>query len=369
MRRGLFALLAFLICSCNGYSLSNKKIINLLQREPDEVIDVLFCDKPWETKFDYATILKTDTCYVMYYRARNSKDYPQLNYCRAVSKDGIHWEKPNIGITNFEGSTENNIVTGMVDGVCVEYVDGVYWLLSDRTYSDKKQKRGLVLYKSDDGIHFDRYEKFNVPYFCDSQNGLMWDSTSKTFKLYLRSWYKPKNPNIDYHHTHGYYRSVSLLETPTLDFSLPTSTKAIYLSGKTEPPSLTKELPVVFDNKSDSEDFDIYGAYVHKYRKGLYIAYPIHYYHTDDKSRGGKHDNDGPATIGFWISKDGRVFDELKRDYITDEKNWIEFCIGHIETDDMFIHYYINFNGTHANHSGNNTIRARIHYKKAKKRK
>lgn len=122
----------------------------------------------------------------------------------------------------------------------------------------------------------------------------MWDSTSKSFKLYLRSWYKSQNPDIDYH----------------------------------------------------------------------YIAYPINYYHTDDLKRGGKYDNDGYATIGFGVSKDGRQFEEIKRNYMTDGNNWMEFCIGHIETDDAFIHYYISFDGTHANQAEKNIIKARIHYKK-----
>lgn len=162
MRKMLFSLLILVLFSSNGYCLSNKTIIELLQREPDEVIDVMKCDKPWELKFDYATILKTDTCYVMYYRARNSKQYPRLNYCRAISKDGIHWEKPNLYQIKFDGSTENNIVSGAIDGVCVEYVNGIYWLLSDRTYIDGVQKRGLVLYRSSDGIHFERYNRFEV---------------------------------------------------------------------------------------------------------------------------------------------------------------------------------------------------------------
>ena len=126
-------------------------------------------------------------------------------------------------------------------------------------------------------------------------------------------------------------------------------------------------MPVVIENRSKTEDFDIYGAYVNKYREDLYIAYPINYYHTDDMKRGGSLDNDGYATIGFWVSNDGRKFDEVKRDYITDGYNWLEFCIGHIETEDMFIHYYITFNGTHGKQTGNNTIRARIHYKNRKR--
>ncbi len=104
-----------------------------------------------------------------------------------------------------------------------------------------------------------------------------------------------------------------------------------------------------------------------QYRDSLYIAYPINYYHTPSKKNGGKYDNDGYGTIGMWVSKDGREFEEIKRDYITNGDKWIESCIGHIETDSTFIHYYIPFNNTHAERCVKNTIRARIHYKSKKK--
>ncbi len=367
MRKSFFSLLVLLLFINEGYSISNRGIVRLLRREPDAVVDVLKCDRPWELKFDYATVLKTGSCYVMYYRARNRGKYPQLTYCRAVSKDGIHWEKPNLNQVEYDGSKANNIISDKVDGVSVEYVNGVYWLLSDRTYVENTQKRGLVMYRSEDGVHFERYECFKVPYFCDSQNCILWDSTSKTFKIYLRSWYKSENPRIKYHH-HNFYRGVSLLEIPSLEYSLPLSERPLYLTGKSEPPSVNKELPMVIQNRSKSEDFDIYCGYVNKYRDNLYIAYPINYYHYNNKKHGGERDNDGYATIGFWTSKDGREFKEVKRDYMTDGYNWMEFCIGHIETDDAFIHYYITFNGTHAKQAGKNTIKARIHYKNRKKR-
>lgn len=357
MHSFLWLLMWPLLCCFGNQSLSNKQIVKLLQREPDEVIDVLTCDKAWESKFDYATILKIDSCYVMYYRTRTKM------YCRAVSKDGIHWDKPNIDKIEYKGSMANNIVLNNVDGVCVEYVDGVYWMIVDRQYVDNTQKRGVVLYSSKDGIYFEKYERFNMPFFCDSQNEIMWDSTSKTFKFYLRSWYKSEKTNIDYHHTHQLYRSVSLFETATLDTSIMPSLNPLLLAGKSEPPSLSNELPVIIDNFSEDEDFDIYCSYVHKYRDNLYIAYPINYYHTDDLKRGGENKNDGYATIGFWTSKDGRKFKEVKRDYMVDGENWMEFCIGHVETDNAFIHYYISFNGTHSKQTGKNTIKARIHYK------
>jgi len=356
-----------ILCICNGHGMSNKKIIDLLLSEPDKELDVLSCEKDWEWQFDYATILEIDDKYVMYYRAVNFKRFPYQTYCRVTSLDGIHWERENVCKFNYEGSTDNNIITDRIDGVSVAYVDGIYWLIADRRWDENnKLVRGMLMFKSTDGVNFEQYDNFKVPYYCDSQNEILWDKTSKTFKIYLRSWYKCQNPMIDYHHTHKCYRSVSLLEIPNLDYTMPLNPSAFYLTGKTEPPSICEELSVVLQNMSLSEDFDIYCAYVNKYRKSLYIAYPINYYHTDDKSRGGKLDNDGYGTIGFWTSKDGRVFKEVKRDYITNGNKWIESCVGHVETKDMFIHYYIPFNNTHEERALKNTIRARIHYKNKK---
>ena len=32
--------------------------------------------------------------------------------CYAVSNDGIHWTRPNLGLFEYEGSKDNNIVLG-----------------------------------------------------------------------------------------------------------------------------------------------------------------------------------------------------------------------------------------------------------------
>ncbi len=341
----------------------NEEIIGLLLKEPDYELDVLTCEKDWEEQFDYATVLKVGDIYLMYYRVISFTAVPHQLYCCAISIDGIHWGRPYTGVFNYGGSYENNIITDRVDGVSVEYVDGFFYMLADRVYDEKnKVHHGLSLFKSKDGIRFERYNDFDVPFFCDSQNEIMWDSTSKTFKLYLRSWYDSNNPKIEYNH-YKQYRSVSLLEIPTLNYSLKPKKDARYFTDK-EVPSINKELPVVFENRSISLDYDIYCAYVNKYRDNLYIAFPINYYHTPNKKKGGRFDNDGYGTIGMWVSNDGRSFEEIRRDYITNGNRWIESCIGYIETDSTFIHYYIPFNNTHAERPVKNTIRARVHYKK-----
>lgn len=355
-----------MLSSCSYSLLKNSEIISLLQRDPDVEIDVLNCEEDWEQQFDYGTILKVDNKYVMYYRAISFNVVPHELYCYAESEDGIHWVRTKTGVFNYMGSYDNNIITDRVDGVSVDYVDGTFYMLVDRVYDEKNEiHRGLGLYKSNDGINFERDNDFNVPFFCDTQNQLMWDPTSKTFKLYLRSWYDSKKPLIKYSQF-SQYRSVSLLETPTLKYGLIPDENARHFTDM-KVPSINKELPVIMENTSVNLDYDIYGAYVNRYRDGLYIAYPINYYHTPSKKNGGKYDNDGYGTIGMWISKDGREFEEIKRDYITNGDKWIESCIGHVETDSTFIHYYIPFNNTHAERCVKNTIRARIHYKSKKK--
>lgn len=354
-----------ILLSSDAYSKSNRKIIKTLLQLPDKEMDVLICDKEWEDQLDYATILKIDSIYIMYYRAYSYLHTPNLVYCYATSRDGIHWDKPDLNLISFKDSKKNNIITDRVDGVSATYVDGNYWMIADRRYNkDNNIERGLFLLHSDDGIHYQFDDRLRVPFFCDSQNEILWDETTNTFKLYLRSWYKSNVHTIDYHHSNQRYRAVSLLETPSLDYQIPYSKRHITAEGDTIHPSLRNELPIVFKNNSLDSDFDIYCAYVHKYRDDLYIAYPINYYHTDEKKRGGLRDNDGYGTIGFWTSTDGRVFKEIKRDYITNKKRWLESCIGHIETKDMFIHYYISFKNTHVGSIKKNVIRARIHYRK-----
>lgn len=362
----IYYFLGLFLLSCGSVNLGDNEIVQLLQQEPDKEIDVLSCEKDWEQQFDFGTILKVDNHYIMYYRAISFNVVPHELYCYAISDDGINWERPNLGVFNYLGSYDNNIITDRVDGVSVDYVDSTFYMLVDRVYDDNNEMHhGLGLYKSKDGITFERDNMFNVPFFCDTQNQLMWDPSSKTFKFYLRSWYDSKKPFIKYSQF-SQYRSVSLLETPTLKYSLIPDENARHFTDL-KVPSINKELPVVMENTSNTLDYDIYGAYVNKYRDSLYIAYPINYYHTPSKKNGGKYDNDGYGTIGMWVSKDGRGFEEIKRDYITNGDKWIESCIGHIETDSTFIHYYIPFNNTHAERCVKNTIRARIHYKSKKK--
>jgi len=100
-------------------------------------------DKPWEPRFDnlYPNVIydEEDKLYKCWYNPmiieeattsipedeRNPYDQPdyagikpnrrEIGLCYAVSKDGIHWEKHEIGIVEFGGNKKNNIL--MLRGV------------------------------------------------------------------------------------------------------------------------------------------------------------------------------------------------------------------------------------------------------------
>ena len=52
----------------------------------------------------------------MWYLAEDKTNTLRYSYCYARSKDGVTWEKPNLGLIEFHGSKQNNIVlTGVVE--------------------------------------------------------------------------------------------------------------------------------------------------------------------------------------------------------------------------------------------------------------
>lgn len=94
---------------------------------PDE--DVLTFRNPWEEGQGFVgTVIEEEGIYKFWYEnqawdAKNKRSVG-LFQCYATSRDGIHWEKPSLGIVEYEGSTENNIVMAGVSGGTV-FIDPV----------------------------------------------------------------------------------------------------------------------------------------------------------------------------------------------------------------------------------------------------
>jgi hypothetical protein len=70
----------------------------------------------------YGSIIRVDGKFRMWYRAQSDRKIstgnltPSARIAYAESDDGIHWTKPDLGLTDFEGSKHNNLV-GMPAGI------------------------------------------------------------------------------------------------------------------------------------------------------------------------------------------------------------------------------------------------------------
>ncbi len=169
-------------------------------------------DAPWEgSGTGYHSVFKDGDLYRMYYKAWhldvqrdadgkgrvNTATHP-LYTCYAESKDGIHWMKPNLGIVEFRGSKDNNIILASGDWQGVKIDAGHIALAKDENPNaapDAKYKgfvlgspKGLRAFKSADGIHWSpmQAEPVITAGAFDSQNLAFWDGARGEYRAYWR---------------------------------------------------------------------------------------------------------------------------------------------------------------------------------------
>lgn len=128
----------------------------------------------------YGSVIRIGDTLHMWYNGNfgppvNNIGYERVNcrICYATSRDGIHWEKPQLGLVNFNGSTANNIV---------EFTEPGLWSTFAVLYDPddpNAERRYKAAYEArightaaDPGTH---------PSFCVafSPDGLHWKPSSK----------------------------------------------------------------------------------------------------------------------------------------------------------------------------------------------
>lgn len=171
----------------------------------------LVTDAPWEgNACAYSSLFHDGEKYRMYYTAnhyvnRNGRiDEPHGRHvCYAESVDGIQFTKPKLGLVEFDGSKQNNIVLGpeTIPGVRID--PGHTTIIKDTNpdcppdarykalvRSPVKGEVGLFALKSADGLHFSRLGNGLVitdGYF-DSENLAFWDSVRGEYRAYFRDF-------------------------------------------------------------------------------------------------------------------------------------------------------------------------------------
>ena len=175
--------------------------LKLHKPEPREV--ALVCDKPWEGNTSaYYAIFADDDRFRAYYRGSHFDEktrkatHPEFA-CYAESRDGIHWEKPELGLVEFHGSKRNNIVwagpgthnfTAFKDGNPACEPDARYKALAGGTTTVGGKKKGcLNALKSPDGIRWTSMSEAVITAGAfDSQNLAFWDALRGEYRAYWR---------------------------------------------------------------------------------------------------------------------------------------------------------------------------------------
>ena len=95
-----------------GKSTARKNPVVVSRGEPGEPDDAVL-------RY-YGTVIQVGDELRMWYQASGSLDVPggQRRLCYAVSGDGVNWEKPRLGLVEYNGNTRNNIVD-IQGGRCV----------------------------------------------------------------------------------------------------------------------------------------------------------------------------------------------------------------------------------------------------------
>ena len=164
---------------------------------------VMKFDKPWEgNSCGDSVVFRDGDIYRMYYRALDTSKPPGFT-CYAESRDGIHWNRPDLGLVEFNGSKTNNIVlqtAGFHDGNLMVFRDENPSATPDALYKAVSGRVGpgnwstadkdLAVWKSPDGIHWTMAQKEGVLLNdgnFDSQNLVFWDPNTGGYRAYYRT--------------------------------------------------------------------------------------------------------------------------------------------------------------------------------------
>ncbi|HNT34025.1 MAG TPA: hypothetical protein PKH07_03415 [bacterium] len=154
---------------------------------------VMKADKPWEGRniYVYGTVLPEESGkgYRMWYHGLPEKkgdDPYRLLY--ATSKDGVSWEKPSLGIIEYEGSKDNNIYIRRNPRDHIQSVIHTPWESSpQRQYMMMNwSSDGYYLTWSPDGIHWTDVPNNPVLTKGGDVGNFCWDPRTKQYCGYVK---------------------------------------------------------------------------------------------------------------------------------------------------------------------------------------
>jgi len=184
----------------DDHLIATMKDLSFRLHSPRPAERVLNFDTPWEkdpksgaVTSGFVTVFKDGERYRMYYRgyvkAPGYSQEPDQVTCYAESGDGIHWEKPSLGIVEWDGSKENNIILRSNAG------HNFSPFIDTRPGTPPAERyKGVggdppYAFVSADAIHWRKLHDKPMlsDWMFDSQNIAFWDTLQKRYVFYLRA--------------------------------------------------------------------------------------------------------------------------------------------------------------------------------------
>ncbi len=191
----------------DGWLIEEMNGVSLQMHSPVPQEIALEFNQPWEGSISYdPVVMKEGDRYRLWYRGCGSESTWE-NQCTAYaeSADGVHWERPTLGIFEFNGNRENNIVLqgSEAKALCV-FKDGNPKAPDSERYkaigvgSPIDKRATLRGFTSPDGVHWETLDQDPIliapddpwPMF-DSHNVAFWDTQQHRYVAYARGWIPP----------------------------------------------------------------------------------------------------------------------------------------------------------------------------------
>ncbi|MCA9450035.1 MAG: hypothetical protein KC931_23135, partial [Candidatus Omnitrophica bacterium] len=170
--------------------------VAIQMNKPTKLGPVIKADQPWEDfrLTSYFTVIQDGHMAKAYYSCFSVDQWHvddawenHAYLCYAESLDGVHWEKPNLGIVEFEGTKENNILMkSVVDGTVFIDPNAAKEKRYKLLHTIGPHKGGLRVSYSADGIHFTTPDKPVIDWTPDSQQNAFWDDRIGKYVALLR---------------------------------------------------------------------------------------------------------------------------------------------------------------------------------------
>mgnify|MGYP002632422790 CR=1 FL=1 len=169
---------------------------------------VLLPEMPWEafSISAWATVFEDQGVFRLYYEGYHTPDADGQNIrkyvsqvCYAESEDGVNWVRPKLGIIDFRGDRDTNIVfSGLQSegigphGATVirdeNGTDEARYKMIFGTVNEEKRTRHLRGATSPDGFNWTAIPDPLIYHACDTQSVLAWDADEGFYRIYTRGY-------------------------------------------------------------------------------------------------------------------------------------------------------------------------------------